>query len=148
MSTILLIAFIQAVYDYAGWHLWIQNNQLEATKWKFVFRTFKELADTVGTLAVCYFLHVPLQVVVGFYIFKFMHGCDSIYNIFHFLHYNEGVNEYGDWRWWVFPMGWIETIKGSWRSKRFVKGILSVYECNAHAFAGLVAAFITINFWR
>ncbi|MBE2217435.1 MAG: hypothetical protein IAE90_04475 [Ignavibacteria bacterium] len=107
MVTIFVLAIIQSLYDFAGWFGLFKENDKHPKR--LYFRITKEVLDfAVVPVIAFYYFGVPLQVFAAFYIAKWLHLCDSFYNIWRYILTNQPTPEWGYWRWWT-PLGLLRT---------------------------------------
>lgn len=107
MTTVLLLGLIQSIYDYTGWAGIFKENDQHPKR--LYFRVVKEILDfIVVPLIAFYWFDVSIVTLAAFFIAKWFHLCDSFYNIWSFVIKNQGVSEWGYWRWWT-PLGLLRT---------------------------------------
>lgn len=107
MTTVLLLGIIQSIYDYVGWAGIFKENDQHPKR--LYFRVIKEILDfIVVPLIAFYWFDVSIVTLAAFFIAKWFHLCDSFYNIWSFVIKNQGVSEWGYWRWWT-PLGLLRS---------------------------------------
>jgi len=107
MITIIILAIIQSVYDFAGWFGIFKENDKHPTK--NVFRWIKVILDFIVVPAIAFlYFGVSLGVLAAFFVAKWFHLCDSFYNIYRYILKNEPTTDWGYWRWWT-PLGLLRT---------------------------------------
>lgn len=136
INEILLIGFIQAIWDFGGWFVWLHEPP-NYKNWKPVFfRIVKFILDFPITLFVLYILHIPIDIIVAFYIAKWFNLCDSFYNLFSWLCGSRPAY-YGEWRWFT-PLGLYRTIKSGKKTGCYL------WEVNIQTAIGLIIAYLII----
>lgn len=125
-SIVVLLGIIQSVYDFIGWYFILNENPKK--EWhRYVFRTFKEVSDSLVTIYICRLIGIDWSTLAAFYTWKWFHLCDSLYNLYWKVITKRELPWEGYWRWWT-PLGMYRTIIESWKSKSFVKGIVNLEE--------------------
>ncbi|RPI19700.1 MAG: hypothetical protein EHM58_00410 [Ignavibacteriae bacterium] len=111
MNKIFLLAFIQSLYDFAGWFGIIQHwLKVTEDKWQAkLYRLIKELLDIPVTFVLLYyFFQVDISIILAFYTAKWFHICDSFYNVEEYIVTNQPTTNWGYWRFWT-PLGLLRT---------------------------------------
>jgi hypothetical protein len=144
---ILLIGLVQAIWDWLGWFVWLHEPNWDKTKpfwkrysnkWAYFFRIVKFILDFPITLIALYILHIPIDIIVAFYIAKWFHLCDSFYNLFSWLCGSRPAY-YGEWRWFT-PLGLYRTIKSG------IKTGCYLWETVYQTILGIILAYLIIRF--
>lgn len=175
MLTIIIIAMIQAAYDFAGWFGVIKENPEH--KFAVIFRILKEMLDFIALPLLLYFYFgLNIGSFAAFFIAKWLHLCDSFYNVYRWIFTGEMVSGWGYWRWWT-PLGLLRTnfwgfcvLKGfteyehqwklgHWRDPAdepldlelkdigFSRGMVSTEETWIQTCLGLILAGVILQFW-
>lgn len=171
MLTIIELALIQSLYDFAGWYGLYKEQAGHPKEW--LFRLVKTILDLFVTVWIAHwYFQVSWVVLAAFFIAKWFHLCDSLYNIWRFILTNEPAMEWGNWRWWT-PLGLLRSaymskvplLKGytelDYRNRTgywsggteeygvmpmFSKGMVSSRESWIQTAIGLVLAYIILQF--
>jgi hypothetical protein len=108
---ITIIAIVQSLYDFAGWfgiiQRWLRAEEISVPA--RIYRVIKETLDYPVTLYLLIFVfHTGWAYVAAFYIAKWFHLCDGLYNVYEFILTNKPAVDWGHWRWWT-PLGLLRS---------------------------------------
>jgi hypothetical protein len=147
---IFIIAIIQAIYDFAGWFIWL--GEPEKYDWKAVlFRILKFIFDYPVSILLMLNAGWNVNQIIGFYVFKQLGGVDCLYYIIHFILRNGKVDETGIWWMWWTPLGWHRSQIYynhllPFPKVKLVKGELTRIEVWVQACIGLILGYLIVYF--
>jgi len=104
LGQILLIALIQASYDFAGWFIWLGeiHSSWRYYTWKeWTFRIIKGILDFPVTIYLCYEFNIALSTLIIFYIAKWCGVCDFFYLVFRIIWTGKKLFDNANWFNWT-----------------------------------------------
>lgn len=158
----IILASAPSILDFTIWFGVFVENDKHPKQW--LFRVCKAIFDFgILPFVAVYFFDVSYGLLAAFYIAKWWHLCDSLYNIYRYILTNKPTEEWGYWRWWT-PLGLLRTnwwgicaIKGHTErdfqpkqkvnKSKFSKGMVSIQESWYQTAIGLFLAAVIALIW-